>query len=442
MRGFASLLSSLAPAAVFKPRHVAGRDSIMHAVLANGMQLIVWTQRDIPSIALYNWVRVGSRNETAGSTGLAHFFEHMMFNGTHTRAPGEFDRIMESSGGANNAYTSEDVTVYQNWFPRAALESVLALEADRIANLAFVPEIIERERGVVQSERRLRVEDSAAGALSEAVQGAAFVAHPYRVPVIGWPADIAGWTMADLQGFFDRWYAPNNQTLVLVGDVEPDNALRLAQRHLEPIARRAIPPLALPVEPEQVGERRVRIERGTQTGLLQYAYKAPAATDPRAPALQLLSTLLTEGNASRVHRLLVEEKQIAIDVGSTWNEGFDPGLFWIYAATPEETALQEVEETLDAELARIADGAITQSELDRARNLRAASFWKQLATIDGKAQLIGEYEVIHGDWRRMFEIPEGWESVSLSRLKDAAHAVLDCRRRTVGTLEAGVVGDS
>jgi len=441
MRGFASLLSSLAPAAVLKPRHVAGRDSVTHTTLASGMQLIVWAQRDIPSIALYNWVRVGSRNETPGSRGLAHFFEHMMFNGTHVRAPGEFDRLMESNGGSSNAYTSEDVTVYQDWLPSAALESVLALEADRIENLAFVPEIIERERGVVQSERRLRVEDSAAGALSEAVQEAAFIAHPYRVPIIGWPADIAGWTLADLQGFFNSWYAPNNQTLVLVGDVEPDAALQLAQRYLEPIARRATPALELPEEPEQLGERRVRIERSVQTGLLQYAYKAPAATDARAPALQLLSTLLTEGNASRLHRLLVEERQLAIDVGSVWNEGMDPGLFWIYAATPEEVSVHEVEQVLDAELARIASGAIAQQELDRARNVRAASFWKKLATIDGKAQLIGEYELIHGDWRRMFEIPEGWESVSLSKLKDTAHALLESSRRTVGTLEAGIADE-
>ena len=436
MRGLASLLSSLAPSAGSRPRHVAGRENVTETVLANGMKLIVWTQRDIPNISLYNWVRVGSRNEVAGSTGLAHFFEHMMFNGTHTRAPGEFDRLMESNGGSNNAYTSEDVTVYQDWFPRSALESVIALEADRLQNLAFVGAIIERERSVVQSERRLRVEDSSAGALSEAVQAAAFIAHPYRVPVIGWPADIAAWTLADLQSFFNTYYAPNNQTLVLVGDIDADGALQLARRYLEPIPRRDCPEIALPAEPEQLGERRVSVSRVVQTGLLQYAYKAPAATDPRGPALQLLNSILSEGNSSRLHRLLVEERQIAIDVGSVWNEGFDPGLFWIYAAIPEDTSISLVEKVLDEELARIAAGGISQKELDRAKNLRSASFWKQISTIDGKAQLAGEYEVIHGDWRKLFEIPDGWNSVSLPKLRDVAHGLFETRSRTVATLQA------
>jgi len=437
MRGLASLLSSLAPSAGLAPRHVAGRENVTETLLANGMKLIVWSQRDIPNVALYNWVRVGSRNEVAGATGLAHFFEHMMFNGTRSRAPGEFDRMMESNGGSNNAYTSEDVTVYQDWFPRSALESVLALEADRLANLAFVDAIIERERSVVQSERRLRIEDNSAGALSEAVQSAAFVAHPYGVPVIGWPADIAAWTLDDLQSFFKTYYAPNNQTMVLAGDVDPDVALKLAQRYLEPIPRRECPAIALPPEPEQLGERRVSVNRVVQTGLLHYAYKAPPAADPRGPALQLLCSILSDGNASRLHRLLVEDRQIAIDVGSVWSEGFDPGLFWIYAAIPEDVSVATVEEVLDGELARIAGGAITQKELDRARNMRAASFWKQISTIDGKAQLAGEYEVIHGEWRKLFDIPDGWDSVSLSKLKDVAAGLLDTRRRTVGTLQGG-----
>src|SRR5579871_3896928 len=198
---------------------VPGRESIRATTLANGLRVIVWPVHDIPNVALYNWVRVGSRNERPGITGLAHFFEHMMFNGTTRRAPGEFDRLMEAQGGANNAFTSDDVTVYQDWFPRHALDLVLELESDRVANLAFVPAVVESERGVVYSERRLRVEDSSQGLLSEQVQAAAFVAHPYRFPTIGWPDDIQSWTIADLQTFFRTYYAPNNLTLVFAGDV-------------------------------------------------------------------------------------------------------------------------------------------------------------------------------------------------------------------------------
>src|SRR3954469_16620566 len=178
---------------------VPGAEQVSSTTLANGMKVIVWTDRDTPNVALYNWVRVGSRNEVPGITGLAHFFEHMMFNGTSKRAPGEFDRSMEAQGGSNNAYTSENVTVYQDWVPRTALDLVLDLESDRLANLAFDPKVVESERGVVYSERRLSVEDNNQGFLVEQVQATAFVAHPYQIPTIGWPADIQSWKREDLQ---------------------------------------------------------------------------------------------------------------------------------------------------------------------------------------------------------------------------------------------------
>src|SRR5215467_2673587 len=174
-------LGSLSAAAT-PATSVAGRDAVRAMTLANGMKVIVWPVQNIPSVALYNWVRAGSRNEAPGITGLAHFFEHMMFNGTTRREPGEFDRLMEARGGANNAFTSDDVTVYQDWFPRNALELVFDLEADRISNLALAPAVIESERGVVWSERRLRVDDNNQGMLSEQVQATAFVSHPYRFP--------------------------------------------------------------------------------------------------------------------------------------------------------------------------------------------------------------------------------------------------------------------
>ena len=161
--------------------------AVRSVTLDNGLTIIVWPDHDIPNVALYNFVRAGSRNEVPGITGLAHFFEHMMFNGTSRRAPGEFDRVMEAEGGSNNAFTSEDVTVYQDWFPKTALTTIFELEAYRLTNLGFVPEFVESERGVVYSERRLRVEDDTQGRLMEQVQASAFLAHPYGNPTIGWP---------------------------------------------------------------------------------------------------------------------------------------------------------------------------------------------------------------------------------------------------------------
>ena len=234
------------------PRSFADAVSAVRTTtLANGMQIIVWPDYNIPNVALYNWVHVGSRNEGSGTTGLAHFFEHLMFNGTLKHPHGDFDRLMEARGASNNAYTTQDVTVYHDWFPSSALELVFDLESDRIANLALVPEVVENERKVVYSERRLRVEDSNAALLDEQVQAMAFLAHPYRIPTIGWPSDIQSWTMADLQNFFRSYYAPNNCTLILVGAVDPEQVFALAQKYFAPIAQREPAPAVRTHEPEQ-----------------------------------------------------------------------------------------------------------------------------------------------------------------------------------------------
>ena len=421
-------------AAASAAERAASRSAVRAHTLANGLRVIVWPARHIPCVALHNWVRAGSRNETQGLTGLAHFFEHMMFNGTARFGPGEFDRLMEARGGASNAFTTGDVTVYEDWFPRAALELVFQLEADRIANLSFVPRVIERERRVVRSERRLCVEDNNPGLLSEHVQAAAFAIHPYRFPTIGLPADIAAWRLADLRRFFRAYYAPNNQTFVVAGDVDPEEVFALARAHLEPIAPREPAPPVRIREPEQLGERCVTLRRKGRTPLLQYAYKAPAAHHPRGPAVRLLMILLVEGEASRLHRLLVEELKLAVEVAGEWHEGFDPGLFWLHLTLPEGASPRAARAALDAELSSVVERGITQAELQRAKNLAAAAHFRQLATLDGKAHLLGEYEVLRGDWRALFAAPARYAALTPAEIQTAARAVLNPRRRTVGLL--------
>ena len=413
---------------------VPGRELVRATTLANGLKIIVWPVHNIPSVAMNNWVRAGSRNESPGITGLAHFFEHMMFNGTTRREPGEFDRLMEAQGGANNAFTSDDVTVYQDWFPRNALDLVLDLESDRVANLAFTPAVIESERGVVWSERRLRVDDNNQGLLSEQVQATAFVSHPYRFPTIGWPSDIQSWRMEDLHRFFKTYYAPNNLTLVFAGDVVPERVFELARKYFEPIPRQEPPQEVRASEPEQLGERHFVIERKAQTPLVQIAYKAPAAADARGPAVNLLLSILVDGDSSRLHRMLVEERQLAIEVGGHWQEGFDPGLLWLFLTLPEGADPAEVQAAVDAELAKVVEQGVTEAELARAKNMTAAGFWKKLATIDGKAQLLGEFEVFHGDWLKLFEAPAQFDRVTRAEIQAVAGEILDKRRRTVGVL--------
>lgn len=402
--------------------------------LSNGLSVVVWPNHNIPSVALQNWVRVGSRNEHDGGTGLAHFFEHMMFNGTRLRARGEFDRLMEAQGASNNAFTSQDVTVYQDWFPSSALELVFDLESDRIANLAFDPAVVENERKVVFSERRMRVDDSNAALLDEQVQARAFEVHPYRIPTIGWPRDIESWRQEDLQRFYRTYYAPNNCTLIVVGDVDPQRVFELAERYFGPIPRGPAPPVIGVSEPPQRAERRLVLERPGQNPLLQLAYHAISASDPRQPALNLLQTILVGGDASRLHHSLVESRRIAVAIGGGWSEGFDPNVFVLHATLPEDGDLAAFEAALDAELAALTREGVTESELRRAKNLAAADFWRALSTIDGKARLLGEYAVLHGDYRLLFSAPERYERVTRAEVLEVARAVFNSERRTVGVL--------
>ena len=212
----------------------AQNGEVKSETLTNGMKVLIQEDHNIPNVAMYFFYRIGSRNEKPGTTGVSHFFEHMMFNGATKYGPKQFDNQMEKAGGQNNAYTSEDVTVYTDWFPNSALELMFDMEADRMQNLAFDLKIIESERGVVYSERRSSVDNSNFGILYEQLRASAYIAHPYHWPVVGWPSDIEGWTIQDLRAHYKMGYAPNNCVMVVVGDVTNDEVMKLAKKYIEP----------------------------------------------------------------------------------------------------------------------------------------------------------------------------------------------------------------
>jgi len=409
---------------------------IRSVTLDNGLEIIVWPDHDIPNVALYYFVRAGGRNEYPGITGLSHFFEHMMFNGTDDLEPGEFDRIMEAAGGQNNAYTSNDVTVYQGWFPRSALDVVFELEADRLQDLRIDPETVETERGVIVSERRTTVDNNNASRLLEQVRATAYVAHPYQFPVIGWPSDIRSWTQEDLESFYRTYYAPNNITMVVVGDVTPGEVLDLAEDYLEDLPAEDPPADVRTVEPDQHGERRVVIETDAQTPMLHIAFHAGRAADPETLAMNLLLSVLVDGDSSRLHRLLVEEEQLAISIGGFQFEGFDPGLVYFYATLPPGGDLGTLETRIIEELERVAGEGVSDAELDKARNIALADFWRTMATISGKASGLGEAAVFLGGYEQLFDLPNRIEAVSAEDLKTAAASVFRRGNATIGTLHA------
>jgi zinc protease len=428
----ATLIAMPAAGAGGKQQSVPGVENVRVKTLANGLKVVVWPDKDIPNVALYNWYKVGSRNEYAGITGISHFFEHMMFNGTSTRTPGEFDRIMEANGGANNAYTSSDVTVYQDWFPRSALGTIFDLEGDRMANLSFDPKVIESERGVVYSERRSSIDNDNLGALIEQIDATAFTAHPYQIPTIGWPSDIEAWTIDDLKTFYRTYYAPNNAVMFVVGDVEADEIFALAEKHIGGIPAQPAPRAITTKEPEQTGERRVEMKRPAQTPLLVFAHHGLRGDDPDMPALQLLISILSDGNSSRLQRELVDTQQLAVDIGSQVGVGFDPSLVYLYALLPSGGDLAKTENALDAMLVTIGKDGVSQAELDKARRQKLAAFWRSMSTISGKAQAMGGYEVFSGDYRKLFDAPARFERVTVADIQRVASKLFRRENRTVG----------
>jgi len=437
------VLLSLPAAAPAQPREASKKGAkttsavpreIQTKTLKNGLEIIVWPDHDISNVALYNWFRVGSRNERPGITGLSHFFEHMMFNGSEHHPPGSFDRVMEENGGSNNAFTSNDVTVYQDWFPRSALELIFQLESDRMCCLSFDSTVVESERGVVYSERRTSVDDDNAALLDEQVMATAYVAHPYQFPVIGWPSDIEHWTMADLKSYFRTYYAPNNATLILSGDVTPGEVFALAERYLGSIPAQPPPPPVATVEPPQMGERRLVVRKAGQVPLLEVSYHVGTPRDPDAEALDLLRTVLTTGESSRLYRRLVDQERAVVSVGSSVMEGFDPGLITFQATLNAGRDPADVERMLYQELERLAKSGVTEEELTKAKNIHLASYWQTLETINGKAAALGQYHVIRGDWRKLFDGPARYAAVRARDVQNVAKRIFDERNRTVGIL--------
>ncbi|MBD8527741.1 M16 family metallopeptidase [Pseudomarimonas arenosa] len=431
----------LSPVAAKQAPHAEAGDDAAKAIasktLDNGLQIIVWPDHDIPNVALYTFYKVGGRNEYPGITGIAHYFEHMMFNGTSTLKPGEFDRVMEAAGGSNNAYTSNDLTVYQDWFPASALNTIFDLESDRMANLDFDPEVVESERGVVYSERRSRVDNDNFGSLLEQLNATAYVAHPYQFPVIGWPSDIESWTIDQLRDFYRTYYAPNNAVMVVVGDVKPEQIFALAEAKIGKIPAQPAPRAITTKEPEQKGERRVLVEKEAQTPLIAIGYHATAASDADTPAVELLASILSQGDSSRLHQGLVE-KQVAVSAGAFFRAGFDPSLLVVYAVVPPGGDPAKVETEIDGEIDRLIKDGIRADELDKAKNQMLAQFWRRQATIAGKAQAIGSYQVFNGDYRQLFDAPQQYAAVSAEDIQRVAARYLNRNNRTVGVLRPAV----
>lgn len=413
-------------------------DDVKTFTLTNGMKFLVVEDFSIPNANMYLFYKVGSRNEYQGITGLSHFFEHMMFNGAKKYGPKLFDRTMEFNGGANNAYTTENVTVYTNWFPASATEVIFDLEGDRISSLSIDSTMVESERGVVLSERRTGLENSPWRLLSQSVQATAFQEHPYHWPVIGYEDDMKNWTQQDLERYFKTYYAPNNCVVVVSGAIKMEKVKEFAKKYLEPIPAQVAPPKVHIVEPAQTGERRITVKKEVATPYLMIGYHTPESKSEDYYALNILSSVLSSGNSSRLYTSLVDQKQLATQVFTDFGDSFDPNLFNVYAVANKDVKESDLEEAIYAEIEKIKKEGINEQELQKIKNQKLMEFYEQVETINGKSNNIGTYEVFFGDYRKMFNAPANYNKITTAEVQKVANKYFTKSNRTVGILKTNV----
>ncbi|MDR2788108.1 MAG: insulinase family protein [Candidatus Accumulibacter sp.] len=379
--------------------------------LANGLRVIVMEDRRAPTVVHMVWYRVGSMDETNGTTGVAHALEHMMFKGTPAIGAGEFSRLVAAAGGQDNAFTSRDYTAYFQQVPERQLERMIEIEADRMRHLTLDPKEFEQEIKVVMEERRMRTDDRPQAALSEQLHAVAFQAHPYRVPVIGWMNDLTAMSVQDVRDWYERWYVPNDAYVVVVGDVDHQTVFRLAEKYYGPLAARPLPARKPQREPEQAGIRRLVLEAPADLPVVLMAYKVPVLRDAEQDtdpyALKMLSAILDGHEAARLPRNLVREQRLAVSAGA----GYDavargPGLFYLQGSPSAGRTRAELEAGFRAEIARLARDGVSGDELARARaQLVAGEIYKR-DSMFAQALEIGQLEAAglsYRDDRRLIE---------------------------------------
>ena len=410
------------------------RFNVVPYTIDNGLKVLALEDHTLPVVSYYTFFGVGSRNETPGRTGVSHLFEHMMFNGSKNYPAGEFDRRLESNGGVSNAFTSEDMTVYYESFPSDTLPLVIQMEADRMAGLQLTEEMLQSERDVVKEERRLRVDNDVQGDMMELLQATAYVAHPYQWPVIGWMADLDAITVDDCRAYYRAHYAPNNATIVMVGDFKPDQVITMINSAYGSIASQPAAPAVVRNEPTQRGERLALLRREAQLPAVAIAYHVPPVQVVDVMALDLIETILAGGDSARLVRALVHEQQLAtrVEVFNSWRS--DPSDFLIYAEAKPGVTAAVLEAAMQAEIARLVADGVGESELQKAKNVRTTSLVKSLKTSAGKAEQLGLFELLFGSHTKLFNILKTYQSLGKEPLQKVAAFYLTADNRTVVTL--------
>ncbi len=408
--------------------------------LANGMRVIVKEDRRAPTAVHMVWYRTGAMDEKDGDSGVAHVLEHMMFKGTKQVKAGEFNKIVAEAGGRDNAFTSLDYTAYFQIVPRTALPKMMALEADRMANLRMTAEEFASELKVVMEERRTRTDDNPQALVHEALYAAAFQAHPYRRPIIGWMDDLEHMSARDARDWYRRWYTPNNAYLLVVGDVDHRQVFRDAEKTYGRVKPRALPLRKPQNEPEQTGIKRVTVKAPAKLPYLSMAWKVPRLKDvdkDREPyALEVLAGVLDGNDAARLSKNLVRGLKVAQSAGA----GYDgtvrgESLFVLDGQPAEGRGIAELEAALRDQLRRIQTEGVTTEELARIKTQIVANQVYKRDSMMAQAMEIGRFEASGFNWRDYDKLLEKLRSVTADEVQAVAKKYFGDDTLTVAVLD-------
>lgn len=398
-------------------------------VLPNGLRVLTQEVHAAPVVSVYTWYHVGSRNEHAGISGISHFVEHMMFDGSAHFAPGETSRLITRTGGWDNGFTWLDYTAYVETVPASHLDLPLRIEADRMAHATFAPDQVAREKTVVLSERE-GDENDPGFYLSTAVQATAFMAHPYRLPTIGWKSDMLAYDRSEALRHYHTYYAPNNATLVIVGDFDTPAVIKRVQELFGPLPTRQPIPKVVTAEPPQQGERRLVVRRPGAAGMIEMAFHVPPALHPDHYALDVIESVLGTGRTSRLYQALVETK-LAVSADAYNYTNLDPTLFILDITLAEGAEHRQAEQAALAEIEKLASELISDHELQRAKNQAKASFIYGTDSVSRLAYRLGFFDVV-ANFRLLYEYVNRIDAVTPEQVRVAARTYLAADNRTVG----------
>jgi len=412
-------------------------------MLANGLKIVVKEDHRSPVVISQIWYKAGSIDELNGTTGVAHVLEHMMFKGTKNVSSGEFSKKIAAIGGRDNAFTSRDFTGYFQQLHKSELALAMKLEADRMRNLILTKEEFAKEIKVVMEERRLRTDDQPHALVYEKMMSVAYQSHPYRRPIIGWMNDLENMTVDDAQEWYDRWYAPNNAVLVVVGDVDPKEVFSLAQKYYGEIKSRPIASLALrkpQTEVTQAGIKRLQVKAPAQMPYLVMGYHAPVLHDANADwepyALEMLVGVLDGNESARLNKELVRDQQIASSINAEYDAtGRGPGMFFLSGTPSEGRSVAELEGALRNEIKRLISAGVTEKELRRVRAQVVSGHVFQLDSMFYQAMQIGQLESVGLSYRDLDTIIKKLQTVTAKQIREVAIKYLIDDSLTVAILD-------